>query len=232
MIIFSVILANLFPVLVIPLFYKTSPLTDEEVTQKIYNLCERANLKIKGLYTINLSSKTKKANAAVVGLGNTKRILLGDNLLNNFELDEILSALAHEITHYQEHHIWWLIIWQSAITFVLFFIFFKISPFFYALAGFKNISDIGAFPLLIAIFVILTFLFKPLGSAISRYYERRADAGAIKLTENPEAFIRLIARFCNEQLTIAYPSPLIEWYAYSHPSPGKRISFAEIWKKG
>ncbi len=231
MIIFSVIIANLFPILILPLFYKTSQITDEELIDEIYSLGKKAKLEIRGLYSINLSNKTKKANAAVVGLGNTKRILLGDNLLNKFEDDEILCALAHEITHYQEHHIWWLIIWQSVISLFLFFIFSKISPVIYSWAGFNDISEPGAFPLFIAIFLFLSLLIKPIGSAISRYYERRADLGALHLTNNPDAFIRLIAKFCNEQLSIAYPNRLVEWYSYSHPSPGKRISFAEAWKK-
>lgn len=230
MILFSVILANLFPILILPLFYKTSPIENEELRNRIEELCNRVKISIQGIFSINLSSKSTKANAAVTGLGNTKRILLGDTLITDYTEDEIMSVLAHEITHYKEHHIWWLIIWQSLITLATFYIFYRIHPIFYTLAGFEKISEIAAFPLFAIIFVVLSFLLKPLPSSISRYYERRADCGALSLTQDQESFISLMAKFCNKHLTIAYPHPLIEWYKYSHPSPGNRIKFAENWR--
>jgi STE24 endopeptidase len=229
MIIFSVIISNLYPVLILPLFYKKSPIEDENLKERISDMCNQTNIDIKGIYSINLSSKSTKANAAVVGFGNTKSILLGDTLIANYTEDESISALAHEITHFREHHIWWLIVWQSLITLVMFYVFHLIYPYIYGLVEFEKISDIAAFPLFAAIFGVLSFIFRPLTSSISRYYERRADRGALKLTNDPSSFISLIAKFCNKQLAIAYPHPLIEWYSYSHPSPGKRIKFAENW---
>ncbi|KPK63802.1 hypothetical protein AMJ83_04930 [candidate division WOR_3 bacterium SM23_42] len=229
---FSVVLANVFPVLILPLFYKSMPLEDNDLKQRIADLCERARLHIKGIYSIDLSSKTTKANAAVVGLGNTKRILLGDTMLAKFQTDETLSAVAHEVTHYQEHHVWWLILWQALITIIMFYVFFLIQPSAYKFFGFELASEIAAFPLFVLLFALLSYFLRPLSSALSRYYERRADKGALQLTDNPDAFIRLIAKFCNEQLTIAYPNAMIEWYKYTHPSPGRRIEFAQVWKRG
>ncbi len=230
MILFSVMLANLFPVLVLPLFYKTSPIENEDLKKRIEEVCNQTGISLKGIFSINLSSKSTKANAAVVGLGNTKRILLGDTLIANYTEDEILVALAHEITHYQERHIWWLILWQSIITFVIFYIFYRIHPIFYAWAGFESVSEVAAFPLFAMIFAVLSCIVKPLGASLSRYYERRADRGALNLTQDSESFVSLMAKFCNKQLTIAYPHPLIEWYNYSHPSPGNRIKLAEQWR--
>jgi STE24 endopeptidase len=231
MIFFSVLLANLFPIIILPLFYKTTPVENDELKEKISAFCDRAQIHIKGIFTINLSSKTTKANAAVVGLGNTKRILIGDTLLQNYSDDEILSVCAHEIIHYREHHIWWSILWQALITLVMFYVFYIIYPFFYSLIGFENISDIAAFPLFITIFTILSLVVKPITSALSRYYEQRADRGALDLTRTPDAFIQFMAKACNKQLVIAYPHPLIEWYMYSHPSPGNRIASAENWRE-
>jgi STE24 endopeptidase len=226
----SVILANIFPVVILPLFYKTSALDDDELKKEILDLCSVAKLKVRDIFCINLSSKTTKANAAVAGLGNTKRILVGDTLLAKYGKGEILSALAHEISHYREHHIWWLIMWQSLITIIMFYLFYRIQPFVYDLFGLGQASEIAAFPVFALLFAVLSYLFRPVGSAFSRFYERRADRGALELTRNCDAFIMLIAKLCNEQLSIAYPSPIIEWYKYSHPSPGRRIAFAEKWK--
>ncbi len=230
MILFSVILVNLFPVLILPLFYKTSPIENESLKVKVDGLCEKTEINAQGVYSINLSSKSTKANAAVTGLGNTKRILLGDTFISDYAEDEIMPVLAHEIVHYRQHHIWWSILWQSLITLGLFFVFYHIHPYFYRLAGYERISEIAAFPLFALIFAVLSFVVKPLSSSISRYYERRADYGALELTRSPDAFIRVMAKFCNKQLIVAYPHPLIEWYKYSHPSPGNRIKFAERWK--
>ncbi len=227
---FSVVLANLFPVVILPLFYKSTPLDDDELKENVTSLCDKARIKIRGIFSINLSSKTTKANAAVTGLGNTKRILLGDTLLAKYTTDETLSALAHEIVHYREHHTWWLILWQSMITIIMFYLFYRVQPFVYSWFGFEEAADIAAFPLFALLFAALSYLFRPLGSVLSRYYERRADRGALALTANPDAFISLIARLCNEQLSVAYPNPVVEWYKYTHPSPGRRIAFAGKWK--
>ena len=227
---FSVILTNIFPVVILPLFYKSSPLEDEELSKEITDLCGRVGVGVRGVYSLNLSSKTTKANAAVVGIGNTKRILIGDTLLSKYRKDEILSAVAHEIVHYSERHMWWLILWQSISTLIMFYLFFRIQPFVYAWFGFQNASEIAAFPVFAIVFSVISYVFKPVGAALSRYYERRADRGALNLTGDAEAFANLIAKFCNEQLSIAFPNRFIEWYKYSHPSPGKRIEFAEKWR--
>ena len=230
MIFFSVILSNLFPVLILPLFYKTSPIENEALKKKIAELCSQAKINITGVFSINLSSKTTKANAAVVGLGNTKRILLGDTLLGRYTEDEIITTLSHEITHDRGHHIWWLVLGQSVIILIMFYLLSRLYLPFYSFAGFSKISDVAAFPLFALIFMVLSFIFNPLGSIISRFYERKADKGALELTKNPDALISLMAKLCNESLAIAYPNPSIEWYKYTHPSVGKRIRFAEQWK--
>lgn len=230
MILFSVVLVNLFPVIILPLFYKTSPIENQSLKSKVEALCEKTEINAQGVYSINLSSKSTKANAAVTGLGNTKRVLLGDTFISDYDDEEVMPVLAHEITHYREHHIWWSILWQSLVTVGMFYVLYHIHPYFYRWAGFERISDIAAFPVLALIFAALSFVLKPLSSAISRYYEKRADRGALELTHDPDGFISVMAKFCNKQLMIAYPHPLIEWYRYSHPSPGNRIAFAEGWK--
>lgn len=226
---FSVILANIFPVVILPLFYRTSPIEEGELKNRISELAARAGVGIKGVYAIDLSAKTTKANAAVAGLGGTKRILIGDTLLAKYETDEILAAVAHEMAHYREHHVWWLILWQSLITIAMFYAFFRIRPSVYAWFGFDQAAEIAAFPLFALTFGVLSYVLRPLSSAISRYYERRADRGALGLTASTEPFVSLMAKLCNEQLSIAYPNRFIEWYKYSHPSPGRRIASAEKW---
>lgn len=228
---FSVVLANLFPVLILPLFYKTAPIENVALKERIADVCQRTGIMLQGVYAINLSSKSTKANAMVVGLGNTKKILLGDTLLTDYTEDEIISVLCHEITHYREKHIWQLIAWQSLVTLGSFFVLSRIAPPVFRAFGFTAVSEIGAFPLFAFIFGGLSLVTPPLSAAISRHYERRADRGALELTGDPGSFISLMAKFCNRDLAIAYPNKLVEWYKYSHPAPGKRIASAENWHK-
>jgi STE24 endopeptidase len=230
MVVFTVVLSNLFPVLILPLFYKMTPMGNEQLKIKIENLCTKAGIRLKGVYNIDLSSKSTKANAAVVGLGNTKRILLGDTLVSGYSEEEIMPVIAHEMTHYQQHHMWWLILWQSIIILTLFFVIFCVHPVIYQWLGFTSIADIAGFPLFALIFSLLSFMTRPISAGISRYYERKADKGAIELTGNADGFVSVMAKFCNRDLAVAYPHPFIEWYTYSHPSVGRRIAFAENWK--
>ncbi|MBM3749078.1 MAG: hypothetical protein FJW34_25210, partial [Acidobacteria bacterium] len=83
----TVVLANLAPVLIVPLFYKFTPLADAELARRLAALAQRAGTRVRGVFTINLSSKTTAANAALMGWGNTRRIVLGDTLLAHYTPD-------------------------------------------------------------------------------------------------------------------------------------------------
>ena len=97
---FSVVMANLAPVLILPLFYKFSPLPEGELTKRLLALAERAHTRVRGVFTMQLSSKTTAANAALMGLGNTRRMVLGDTMLDRYTTDEIEVVLAHELGHH------------------------------------------------------------------------------------------------------------------------------------
>ncbi|HEU5368794.1 MAG TPA: M48 family metallopeptidase, partial [Ktedonobacterales bacterium] len=116
MLLVSVVLANLAPVLILPLFYKLTPLQDEELSRRLLALAERANTRVRGVFTMNMSRKTSTANAALMGLGNTRRIVLGDTLLGVYPPDEIEVVLAHELGHHVHRDIWKLILTQIILT--------------------------------------------------------------------------------------------------------------------
>jgi STE24 endopeptidase len=101
LLLFNVILANLAPVLLMPLFYKFVPLDEEhhDLMTSLMKLADKAGTRVRGIYKFDMSRRTKAANAAVTGLGNTRRILLGDTLINEFSDDEIETVLAHELAH-------------------------------------------------------------------------------------------------------------------------------------
>src|SRR5256886_16143733 len=113
---FSVVMANLAPVLILPIFYKFTPLPEGDLAKRLLALAERAHTRVRGVFTMQMSSKTTAANAALMGLGNTRRIVVGDTMLDRYTPDEIEVVLAHELGHHVHRDIWKLIISQSILT--------------------------------------------------------------------------------------------------------------------
>src|ERR1051326_3103476 len=113
-----VFFAQIAPVVLFPLFYKFVPLQNEELKARLVRLGERAGTRVRGVYEWKLSEKSKKANAALTGLGNTRRIILADTLLENYSNDEIEAVLAHELGHHVHGHMIKMIVVQAAVTFL------------------------------------------------------------------------------------------------------------------
>jgi STE24 endopeptidase len=118
----SVVLSQIFPVLIFPIFYKVTPIEDELLKEKIKSLGQKAGIKVENVYKFNMSKNTKKANAAFTGLGKTKRIILGDTLLDKYSVEEIETVIAHELGHYKKKHIIKNILIGTASSFLTLFI--------------------------------------------------------------------------------------------------------------
>lgn len=226
-ILFGIVLSNIAPVLIIPLFYKLKPLEDTELTNRLVDLANRVKANILGVYEIELSAKTKKANAALAGLGNTKRILLGDTLLKNFTHEEIEVILAHELGHFYYNHIWKLIFFGGIITFGGLYVSSLILESSVTSLGFENITNIAAFPIFLICMFIFTLISTPLNNLYSRILERQADTFALKQTKAPKHFISSMKKLAELNLADEEPHPVIEFLLHSHPSIGRRVKFAE-----
>src|ERR1039457_1067999 len=111
-----IVLAQLAPVVLFPIFYKFEPLDNEDLRRRLVVLSERAGTRVRGVYRWKLSEKSKKANAALTGLGATRRIILADTLLDNYTPEEIEAVLAHELGHHVHRHILKSIFVQAGIT--------------------------------------------------------------------------------------------------------------------
>lgn len=227
---FGVVLSALFPVLILPLFYKLQPLDNESLKQKLVALAQRVGAQVLGVYRMGMSEKTKKANAAFAGLGKTKRIILGDTLLDKFAEDEIEVVMAHEMAHYKHGDIGKMIAWSTLTTFVGLWIadcvLRRALPYF----GFARISDLAAFPLLAICLFLFGLVVMPLNNAFSRSREWKADAAAMELTRNREAFIRAMRKLAEQNLADLSPHPAIEFLLHDHPSLARRIAWAERWQ--
>jgi STE24 endopeptidase len=225
-IVFAVIMANLAPVLLLPIFYKVIPLRDEELKRRIVALCEKVGTKVKGVYEMDMSRKTRAANAALVGIANTRRIILGDTLLEKYEPDEVESVLAHELGHHKHADIWKGLFFQSGIIFIGFYLAYVILRAFSKTLGFEGPADIAAFPLLVLTSAVVSLVFLPVVNGFSRRLERSADEFALQSTRNPRAFISMMSKLGRQNLAEFEPNRLIELLLFSHPPIKKRIEHA------
>jgi STE24 endopeptidase len=225
----NVILASLAPVLFFPIFYKFVPLGEEyaEVQERLIRLFENAGRRVRGVYQFDMSRRTKAANAALVGLGNTRRIILGDTLLKEFRPDEIETVLAHELGHHVHKDLPLGILVESAITVVGLYLASLGLSSGVASLGFEGVADIAALPLFILVMSAYGLLTMPLTNGYSRWREREADAYALHVTGNGRAYASALARLTNQNLADADPQPWEEFLLYSHPALSKRIAMAE-----
>ncbi|MCD6460899.1 M48 family metallopeptidase [bacterium] len=226
-VLFGIVLSNIFPVLILPLFYKYKPLENDELAKRLISLAERVNARILGVFELELSAKTKKANAALTGMGNTKRILLGDTLLENFTDDEIEVVLAHELGHFYYKHIWKLIFFGGFITFIGLWATSLVLAKLVVFSGFAEVSQIGAFPLFLLCMFLFALVSMPVNSTFSRILEKQADLFALRETKSPKHFITAMRRLANLNLADEEPHPLIEFFLHDHPSISRRVKLAE-----
>ena len=226
---FNVILANLAPVLLFPIFYKFKPLEAEyaDLAERLVRLAERAGTRVRGVYQFDMSRRTKAANAALTGLGNTRRILLGDTLLAEFTPDEIETVLAHELGHHVHRDIPIGILVESVITLAGLFLASLGLQWGVKVFGFAGVADIAALPLLGLVMGAFGLVIMPLGNAFSRWRERRADAYALQATGNGAAYASALTRLANQNLAEVDPEPWVEFLLYSHPALSKRIAMAK-----
>jgi len=176
-----VLFAQIAPVVLFPIFYKFEPLHNDDLKERLTRLGEQAGTRVRGVYKWNLSEKSKKANAALTGLGATRRIILADTLLDNYSPDEIEAVLAHELGHHVHRHILKSIFVQAGITLFGFWATNQVLHWAIDRHGvFETLSDFANLPLLVLVATVLSLILMPALNAYSRYNERQADRYAFK----------------------------------------------------
>lgn len=219
------------PVLIMPLFYKFPRLKDKELLNRLTKLTDKAGIKIIGIFEMKVGEKTKKANAALTGIGNTRRILLSDTFLSNYSNDEIESVMGHEIGHHIYGHTWKFSIMFSGIFLIVLFITSQILQATFGFFGLERVDSVASLPVFALVSGLLFAVFTPLINMFSRRAEGNCDQYELDLVEKPDAYISAMVKLSDQNLGYAYPSPLIEFMLYDHPSGKKRIERALTYKQ-
>ena len=224
----SVVLATIFPVVILPIFNKYTPIQNKELADPLEKILSEGGLKSSGFFKEDMSRQTKKENAFLAGLGKTRRVVLGDNLMESMSIPEIESIIAHEVGHYKHRHIWKNLVIGTVQGLVVFFILNWAMRILFSQFLSSTTWNLALFP----IFAILmggisSFLFGPLSNALSRYFERQADRYALKTIQDREAFMTAMAGLADRNLSNAYPEWWVKFLYYSHPPVGERLKMAE-----
>jgi STE24 endopeptidase len=222
-------LAQLAPVVLFPIFYKFEPLDNEDLRRRLVLLSEHAGTRVRGVYRWKISEKSSKANAALTGLGSTRRIILADTLLDNYAPEEIEAVLAHELGHHVHRHILKSILLQAGITLLGFWAANWVLHYSVDHHMFEELSDFANLPLLAIVATALSLLLMPALNAYSRFNERQADRYAFESIASVDPFISSMNKLAKQNLAERSPSKLVEILFHSHPAISKRVAAAEAW---
>ena len=222
------VIANLAPVLLLPLFYRFSPLGRASLGARLENLSRQAGVAVLGVYEWGLGRKTRRANAALVGTGRTRRIILSDTLLAEYSDDEIEVVLAHELGHQVHRDIVAGLAIESVVLLAACYASAAALDAWWPAAGLASKADAAGLPLLLLAGGAVTVAATPLVNALSRVAERRADRFALALTGRSDAFISAMRRLAAQNLAEPRPSAFARWFFHTHPPVEERIQAARL----
>jgi len=222
-----VALAWAAPIWLLPIFYDFRPLDRPALTSRLVDLARRANTPVSGVFEWRLGDRTRKANAALVGIGDTRRILLSDTLLETHSDDEIEVILAHELAHQVHGDLWTTLVLQVGITAAALYAAARALSVLHGSLGISEMpTEVEQLPVLALVSGTVTLVLTPVANALSRAHERRADRFAIERTGNAAAFMSAIKRLSSQNLAEDTPPAWVETLLHSHPSTARRLEAA------
>ena len=221
-----IVLAAVLPIWVAPLFYRLVPLQDPAVRRRLLDLGVRAGVPAVEVLVADFSRRGSTANAAVVGLGRTRRIVVSDTLLRDFPLDEVEVVLAHELAHHARGHLARGLVLQGLVLVVLLWLADQALRALGPGLGLAGPGDPAGLPFLALVLSGLGLLATPAFAAWSRRLEREADQVALAQTRAPDAFVSAMERLGLLNLAERRPGRLRQLLLASHPSIDERIAAA------
>jgi STE24 endopeptidase len=211
----------------LPIFYKVTRLDDANLLDRLKKLTEGTTLTIEGIYQLHLSDETKKANAALAGLGNTRRVLLGDTLLAQFTPEEIEVVFAHEVGHHVHRHLLKAIVLNVFISLAGFWLVHQVLMASAQKLGYAGFDDPAALPLVLFVLAVFGLTLSPLLNALSRFHERQCDRYALDHTHNKDAYRSAFTKLARINKSDPDPHPLVALLFYDHPPIRERLAMAD-----
>lgn len=223
----TLVLGQLLPVVILPIFYKVTKLDDVPLLERLRGLAAGTGLNVEGVYRLHLSGETKKANAALAGLGRTRRVLLGDTLLEQFSPEEIEVVFAHEVGHHVHRHLPKMIAVQVVLSLAGFWLVDVVLRWMAPQLGYRDLHDPAALPLLLLVLALFGLLLSPAQNALSRFFEHQCDRYALDRTRNTSAYRSAFTKLARLNKSDPDPHPLVVWLFYDHPAIRARLRTAE-----
>ena len=223
---YGVITIWLYPVLIDPLFNNFDKLKPGQLRSDVIELADRAGVDVGEVYRVDASRRTSAANAYVIGLGHSKRVVLYDNLIHGFPRDEVRVVVAHELGH-QKHNdllrgLAWLALVAPAGTFL-------VQALAERFAG-RRLPTPSGLPALALAVAITSIGFGVASNALSRTVETRADAFALDLTRDPADFVKFERRIAIRNVGDPDPPRLYHLLFDTHPTTEERIGIGQAWR--
>jgi STE24 endopeptidase len=223
----TLVLGRLAPVLILPLFYKVTRLDDAALQERLQRIAAGTGLTLQGIYRLHLSEETRKANAALTGLGHSRRVLLSDTLLEQFTPEEIEVIFAHEVGHHVYRHLPKLVVLSVVLATLVFWL---VDVTLRALAqplGYAAFNDPAALPLVLLVLTLFGLTWAPVQNALSRYFERQCDRYALERTGLRDAYRSAFTKLAQVNKADLDPHPLVVWLFHDHPAIRERIAMAD-----
>lgn len=220
-------IAELAPVVLLPVFYRIRPLARESLRSRLLALADRAGTRVLGAYEWGISAESSRANAALTGLGSSRRILVSDTMLTDYSDDEIEVVLAHEMAHHVHGDLWKALCFEVCVLLAGLFVAARGLSAWHDEIGLHSVGDVAGLPLVLLLVGGVSLLAVPLAHAWSRARERDADRYAITLTGNPAAFVSAMRRLGAQNMAEESPSIVVRWLFHSHPTFAERIALAQ-----
>jgi STE24 endopeptidase len=215
------------PYVLVPLFFKMRPLADEPTVDRIHSLVNRAGLPVRDVCSLDFSRRTAEANAAVIGLGRSRRVVIADTLLSEFSPGEVDAVVAHEIGHHVHRDVQRLLLGNAVLVWVGLFVASRLEAAAMPVLSLPSLAYVPGYPVLLFVTELFFLGVSPILNWWSRRLESGADRFALELTREPANFARAMRRLGCQNLVELRPPRWSELLLATHPALYRRIQLAE-----
>jgi STE24 endopeptidase len=217
------------PYVLVPLFFKMQPLADADTVLRIRSLVARGGAPVRDVCSLDFSRRTAEANAAVIGMGRSRRVVIADTLLAEFTPGEVDAVVAHELGHHVHRDVQRLLLGNAVAVWLGLFLAARYGSLAMPLLSLPGLAYVPGYPVILFVVELFFVMLSPVLNWWSRSLESRADRFALQLTGNPAAFAAAMQRIGRQNLVELRPPRWSEVLLATHPALYRRIRLAQTW---